>query len=370
MKKPEKVIVGISGGVDSAVAAVMLKKQGYEVEGVFLRLWRNDNVEKFGIKRNDTEAENDAKKICGKIDIPLKVIDVRQEFKKKVVKYFLQEYQAGRTPNPCVFCNEKLKFQALFSQLCKAKADFVATGHYARLRREIKNSKFQTKLFKAKDKNKDQSYFLYRLKQNQLTKLFFPLGEYEKIQVKEMAKEFGLGLEEKRESQNICFLLDDDTGIFLKKNLRLKSGDIVSQDGVTLGRHLGLPLYTIGQRRGINIGGTGPYYVFKKDKEKNILSVTNNSNDPALFFSKVVLEKISWTKGEIKLPLKAFVRTRYQQKAVYAIILKKKEGTSKNQNEYTVDFKSPQKFIASGQSAVFYSDAGEVIGGGIIKNSE
>jgi tRNA-uridine 2-sulfurtransferase len=385
----KKIIVGLSGGVDSSVAAAILKNQGWEVLGVYLRLWRDGNIEGRRRGRNDTEemqngAEGDARDLCKKLDIPLKIVDVREKFKKKVVKYFLDEYRSGRTPNPCVFCNENLKFKALFEETKKIEADYVATGHYARLRREIpnyksqitnlayrqagkykiQNTKYKAKLFKASDKSKDQSYFLYRLKQEQLSKLIFPLGEYKKTEVRRMAREMGLKTAEKRDSQNVCFLLDDNMPKFLRENIGLKNGKIVDQGGEVVGKHEGLPLYTIGQRKGIRIGGTGPYYVTGKDFQKNILQVTNEPEDARLNLKSLIVENISWTREKIKTPFRALVATRYQQKEVYATIKEHQMET-----KYEVEFDKSQKFIAQGQSAVFYSEEGEVLGGGIIGKS-
>ena len=362
-QEKKKILVGLSGGVDSSVGAAILKTRGYEVEGFFLRLWRNESArlcQGLGEAREDEEI---AKEIAKKIGIEFRVIDARDKFKKEVVKYFLDEYCAGRTPNPCVFCNENLKFKILFNEADKIKADWVATGHYARIKKE----KSGYKLFKARDKTKDQSYFLYRLKQKQLARLIFPLGEYKKTQVKNMARKFGFATAEKKESQNACFLSNSDTSKFLKNNLKLRKGRIIDQNGKIIGEHEGLPLYTIGQRKGIKIGGTGPYYVSGKDLQKNILLATNEPRDVKLDIKEIELANISWTGGKIKAPLRALVATRYQQKEVYATIEKHKtrEGTS-----HAIVFERPQKFIAPGQSAVFYSENGEVIGGGIIKNSK
>jgi tRNA-specific 2-thiouridylase len=307
------------------------------------------------------------------------VIDARERFKKEVVEYFLDEYRSGRTPNPCVFCNEKLKFKILFEEARRIRADWVATGHYARLRREISNDKYQitnplsgradkfqasnskpkTKLFKAADETKDQSYFLYRLKQEQLRKLIFPLGEYKKSEVKKMARELGFASAERRETQNVCFLLDEDVSSFLKENLALEKGDIVDQNGLILGTHEGLPLYTIGQRKGVRIGGTGPYYVSGKDFSRNVLFVTNSPGDIKLERKEIILREVSFLSRKTKLSFRALVATRYQQKEIYATIFKR--GV-----EYSIRFEKSQRFVAPGQSAVFYSKKGEVLGGGII----
>lgn len=336
--------MAMSGGVDSSVSAALLKQTGYEVRGVFLRLQDGTNFSK---------SLSDAGKIAKILEIPLKVVDARAVFKKEVIGYFLNEYRANNTPNPCVFCNEHIKFKILFEEARKMRAEYIATGHYARLR--------QGKLYEAKDRNKDQSYFLYRLKQRQLSKIIFPLGEYEKTEVKKLAKKFGLPVYEKKESQDVCFLSGICPEEFLAKKLKLFPGEIADGQGKIIGRHQGLPLYTIGQRRRINIGGTGPYYVVGKNAKKNQLIVASNEKDPALFSKTTILKNVRWVSGPAKKK-KVLMRTRYRDPLVYATIDKNKAG-------YEIIFSEPQKAVATGQSAVFYGEDGEVLGGGIISAS-
>ena len=360
----------MSGGVDSAVAAALLKEQGYGVLGFFMRMHSGERTEK------DLA---DLEKVCEKLGIPLCIKDVRSRFKKEVIKYFLDSCAAGRTPNPCVFCNENFKFKIILEEGERGGFDYVATGHYARItkiqetrNKQISNFKFQIsnkaqnpnfKLKTARDKSKDQSYFLYRLGQKELARIIFPLGEYEKTEVKKMAEKLGLSVSEKKESQDVCFLAGQTTELFLKNNLKLKKGKIVNEAGRIIGEHSGLPLYTLGQRKGINIGGTGPYYVIAKDSSKNQLVVTNDKKGAALFLGKVFLEDVHWVGGDApELPMRVLARSRYRNPLVYAII-----GRQKIKKTLTIEFEKPEKALASGQSVVFYAENGEVIGGGIIK---
>lgn len=363
--KEKKVLVGVSGGVDSAVTCALLKNKGYAVSAVFLRFW--GSVEK------NKKALADAKKICLLLDVPLTIKDVRAEFKKTVVKYFLSEYACGRTPNPCVFCNEKMKFKLLFEVAKKMGIEFVATGHYARVMKHetcsmkqktsSKKQEIDYKLFPASDKKKDQSYFLYRLKQKQLSKIIFPLGGYSKEAVRKLAKKFGLPVFDKSDSQDVCFMADNDLRKFLKGKIRLKKGKIFDTEGKMVGEHRGLPLYTIGQRKGIEIGGTGPYFVVAKDMKKNRLLVASKSNHSVVAQKAVDLEKVVWTSGvPVKMPASVLARTRYHNPLSRAII-----SVIKGKEACRVEFDAPQKAISPGQSVVFYAKNEEILGGGIIK---
>jgi len=336
------VLVAMSGGVDSSVAALLLKNKGYDVQGIFLDFF------------NGKKAISEVKKVSAKIRIPLKIIDASGNLKKIVVKYFLEELKKGDTPNPCVVCNKEIKFKILFEKMLELKADFVATGHYAQVH-EVKSQKSKVKsfgLFEARDKNKDQSYFLYKLNQKELSKIIFPLGEYTKTEVRKIAKKFKLSVFDKKESQDICFIPENGHETFLKKNLKLDQGKIIDYRGDILGKHRGLPFYTIGQRKGIKIGGAGPYYVIRKNFKQNALIV---GSEKELFSKKMKLKNINWIVDKPKLPFKTFIRTRYRSILVYATI-----------NKDGVEFEKPQRAITPGQSAVFYSKKGEVIGGGVI----
>jgi tRNA-specific 2-thiouridylase len=362
VKKNEKVIVAMSGGVDSSVTAALLKNQGYEVIGVFMRFWSEE-----GLRRDQAinkccsfEAYNDARKVANRLAIPIYTLNMKVSFKKLVVDYFLKEYQAGRTPNPCVECNRFIKFGELLRKAKAMGANYVATGHYARLRREIPNSKFQVpsfKLLKGKDLEKDQSYFLYTLTQEKLKHILFPVGDYSKPRVRAMAKGFGLPVHAKKDSQEVCFA-GASLKNFLKKYLEVKSGKIVELESEKkLGEHDGLPFYTIGQRRGLALGG-GPWYVVKIDTRKNVLYVSRDQKK--LLSKELVAEKVNWISGAApKLPIRVKAKIRYKHKEAPAIIKKIK-------NNYKIIFTKPQRAVTAGQSVVFYK-GDEVLGGGVIK---
>ncbi len=322
----------MSGGVDSSVAAVLLKKQGHEVVGVFMRL-------------GESAGEKAAKKVAKKLGIKFLVWDFGREFKKVVKDYFLRELSAGRTPNPCVICNPKIKFGLFLNKALKSGADFIATGHYARAK--------SGRLFAAKDKIKDQSYFLYGLNQKQLSKTIFPLGDMTKKQVVALAKKRHLPYRA-GESFDICFI--DDYQGFLKKHLKLKPGKIVDSAGKILGHHQGLALYTIGQRA--NVGGPGPFYVVAKDSRKNFLVVSNK--EKSLYEKELIAGRVNWLGGRAKLPCQCQIKIRYQSLTAAATL------KDLNKNQVKVIFKRPQRAITTGQSAVFYGSSGEVLGGGIV----
>lgn len=348
-KNSQRVFVGLSGGVDSSVAAALLKEHGYEVAGVFMRFWSEDKKKENGCC--STGAEAAARLVTEKLNIPFYVWEFGREFKKTVVDYFLADLKAGRTPNPCVICNPQIKFGLFLEQAIKMGADFIATGHYT----VIKKSFGSYKLFQAKDKTKDQSYFLYRLNQKQLSRIIFPLGNLTKKEVYRLAKKFDLPYRQ-GESFDVCFI--DDYRRFLKKYLKMKPGKIIDLAGNVLGSHQGLALYTLGQRTGV--GGPGPFYAVKKDSRKNILSVSNNERD--LYQREILTEKINWLSGQLpKAPLKCKIKIRYQSKVAKAVV------KLYSKSRVRIVFDRPQWAPTPGQSAVFYSPKGEVLGGGIIK---
>jgi len=349
----------MSGGVDSSVAAAILKNQGYDVVGVFMRFWqdtpntREHNTELHGIENKccSFDAYSDAKRVAEMLDIPFYALDMKAPFKKTVVDYFLDEYKKGRTPNPCVECNRFIKFGEFLKKAKAMGADYIATGHYTR----IKNKELRIKLLKGKDADKDQSYFLYTLTKDQLKHCLFPIGEYAKPKVRTMAKKLGLSIHNKKDSQEVCFI-GDNLENFLKKWLKLKSGKIIElETKKILGEHRGLSLYTIGQRKGLGFSG-GPYYVAKIDIKSNTLIVSKNEKE--IFGKELKLKKVNFISDAPEFPLKVKTKIRYGHKGADSVL-------TKENNIYKIIFDKPQRAITSGQSAVFYKGE-EVIGGGII----
>lgn len=355
-----RVLVAMSGGVDSSVAAQLLKNQGYDVAGVFLHFWKDESAGNKAENRCcSLESLLDAREVAAKIGIPLYTFNFSEPFKKAVVDNFLSEYEAGRTPNPCVVCNRKIKIGLLLKHARVLGYDYVATGHYL----SIKKVGRQYQLFKAKDVNKDQTYFLYTFGQDELKHLLFPLGGYIKPNVRKLAEKFNLKVAHKAESQDICFLSGDHNN-FLKKYLALKPGDIkLLETSEKIGEHLGLPLYTIGQRRGL-VGGTGPYYVAKFDYKKNILYVVKNWNENILYQPGLIAKKVNWLSDKLsKRVFKCEAVIRYGHKAVKCTVTPKDKKT-KNL-DYIIMFDKPQRAVTPGQSIVFYNKK-QVLGGGLI----
>ncbi|TSC91973.1 MAG: tRNA-specific 2-thiouridylase [Parcubacteria group bacterium Licking1014_17] len=360
------VYVAMSGGVDSSVAAALLstrggsalggKKQGFNVTGVFFKPWQPSKNISFCLWKKDRE---DAMKVAGILGIKFKTWDFSKEYGQDVVKYMVTSYRKGITPNPDVMCNKKIKFGLFLKKALAEGADFIATGHYARIKK-TKDGIYR--LLKGIDKNKDQSYFLYTLAQKELSRSIFPIGDYEKPEVRKMAKKFGLPVYNKKDSQGICFVGNMDVKNFLKKNIKPKEGNIILMEtGKIIGKHDGVYYYTIGQRHGpdIKIGG-GPYFVARKDVGKNILYVTKNAGSKYLKSEKIGLEKVTWVEKEPKMPYVVSAKLRYRSSSIGAKIIKSKTG------RYELIFKKPAKTPAPGQSAVFYK-GDKVLGGGIIK---
>lgn len=332
-----KVICALSGGVDSAVMTLILKEK-HNVRGIFLKM-------------HSCSDEKKVKKIAEKLKIPLDIIDVRKEFQKRVIIPFIKTYKNNQTPNPCVICNKELKFYFLLEQLKKFSVDFVATGHYARIKK-IDNSYH---LLRAKIESKDQSYFLYRLTQEDLKKIIFPLANFNKKEILEIAKRNHLIDNFYQESQEICFI-KDNIGDYLQKKIGQNQGKIVNINGKILGEHQGLHFYTIGQRRGIGFSG-GPFYVIKKDIKNNILVVSSDKKDLSKIFFGII--EVNWI-NKINFPINVKVKVRSKGRLRAATIIKKEK-------DYFVELQEGEEGITPGQSAVFYK-GDEVLGGGIIKN--
>jgi len=376
--KKTKIVVAMSGGVDSSVAAALLKKRGYFVVGVFMKFWKEGRAGENSCC--SVESEKLARAVAKKVGIPFYVMNVEKEFKKKVVDYFLAEYKRGNTPNPCVVCNKEIKFGILIKKALSLGADFIATGHYARISlgdklfsgievplllsasrprpaKSLSPRSIQIKLLKGKDKEKDQSYFLWQLNQVQLSRVMFPVGGYTKPEVRKLAKKFNLPTAQTPESQEICFI-SKTTNEFLKKHLKSKLGDIVDTSGKKIGEHQGLWFYTIGQRRGLEIQ-QGPWFAVAKDYKNNILVVSKSEKD--LESKETTVKNVNWISGKKpRLPMKAQVKIRYKSNLIPSLIRANKGRGVK------VIFAKPQKAITPGQSAVFYK-GNELLGGGIIQ---
>lgn len=339
------VYVGMSGGVDSSVAALLLKEQGYSVTGFTLDLWKNTSDE--GIE--------DAKRVCEKLGIPHETVDLKDLFAEKVVKSFLNEYAKARTPNPCVTCNKYIKFGAMLDYI-NGKADYIATGHYAKAVHEGGKHYFR----QGRDLKKDQTYMFYTLKQEQIAKILMPLGEYDKNEIRKIAEENGFLNAQKHDSQDICFLAGMSLKQFLKENAPqcLKCGDIVSADGSVLGHHNGVALYTIGQRKGLGIASSGKIYVTELDSEKNtvVLGEEKYLFSKEIFVSGVNFQYIPYPEK----PVHASVKIRYAAKPAPAEIIPEN-------GRVRIVFDEPQRAATPGQSAVFYLDD-ILIGGGTIEN--
>ncbi|TCS90824.1 tRNA (5-methylaminomethyl-2-thiouridylate)-methyltransferase [Keratinibaculum paraultunense] len=359
MKK--RVILGMSGGVDSSVAALLLKEAGYEVIGIFMKNW--EEKDEYGVC-TATEDANDARRVASQLNIPFYTINFEKEYWDRVFSYFLDEYKKGRTPNPDVMCNQEIKFNAFLDYALKLDADYIAMGHYARVK-EIDGKYY---LLRGIDKNKDQSYFLSRIDQKALSKTLFPIGHLTKKEVRKIAEEHNLYTAHKKDSTGICFIGErDDFDKFLDEYLLTKEGDIVNVDGGKIGRHTGLIHYTLGQRRGIGIGGIGtgePWFVAGKDLKNNILYVAQGENHPALYSISLIGEPPKWIIGNAPdMPLKCTAKFRYRQKDIPVTVNILDNG------ELYIKYDYPVKAVTPGQVAVLYQD--EIcLGGSIIKSIE
>ncbi len=359
-----KVIVGMSGGVDSSVAALLLQQQGYAVEGLFMKNWEDDDDEEHCTSRADMI---DAMAVCDRLNIPFHFVNFAREYWDRVFAYFLEEYRAGRTPNPDILCNREIKFRAFLDHaLNNLGAQAIATGHYARLHRDAHG----VHLCKGLDDNKDQSYFLHALSQEQLNRVLFPVGDLPKPEVRRIAEQASLATARKKDSTGICFIGERRFSEFLQRYLPAQPGDIVTLDGKVIGQHHGLMYYTLGQRQGLGIGGLRdfgeePWFVVAKDLSRNRLVVTQGTDHPALYHSALIARQVTWVVApEIVpgLPFECCAKTRYRQPDQACRIEKLSADAIK------VVFKQPQRAITPGQSVVFYAGE-ECLGGAVIEQA-
>lgn len=355
------IIVGLSGGVDSSVAALLLKEQGHHVEGVFMKNWEEDDTDTFCPASIDME---DAQRVCDQLQIELHRVNFAAEYWERVFTDFLAEYKAGRTPNPDILCNQEIKFKAFLHYAKQRGADYIATGHYARS--DYHNNQFR--LLKGLDPGKDQSYFLYTLTQEQLSHSLFPIGELHKNKVREIAEKAGFANHAKKDSTGICFIGERKFKTFLNDYLPAKPGLIETTDGLVIGKHDGLMFYTLGQRQGLKIGGLKhaaetAWYVVNKNIDRNVLIVAQGQDHPSLYSNALITQKIHWIQGtKPALPLKAFAKTRYRQADQACTIHQLDEKQVK------IEFEEPQRAVTPGQSVVFYEND-QCLGGGIIEQS-
>lgn len=388
-----RVFVGLSGGVDSSVAAALLIKEGYDVTGVFMKNWSEPHLDSHKGPCWIDE-RHDAMRVAAKLKIPFLTFDFEKEYKEQVVDYMFREYEAGRTPNPDIMCNKLIKFPLFWREAKKLGADFIATGHYARIRpphtlaflacseskskgggNDLLSSPYEGearrgfKLLKGVDEKKDQSYFLYGINQEDLSHTLFPVGDLTKPEVRKIAAKLNLPTAKKAESMGICFVGEVKIKDFLQKKIKARPGKIVDTDGNAVGKHDGIWYYTIGQRSGLGVGGGEPYFVVGKDVKKNILVVARGADHPALYNKEAELRNIHWISGvPPKLPLKAVIRLRHQHPGGRATIVKlkgSKNPTGSENQKVKIIFDKDERAITPGQSAVFYK-GDECLGGGVV----
>lgn len=354
-----KVVVGMSGGVDSSVTALLLKQQGYDVIGIFMKNW--DDTDENGFC-TATEDYKDVQTVANQIGIPYYSVNFEKKYWNKVFTYFLDEYKRDRTPNPDVMCNKEIKFKAFLDYAIELGADYVATGHYARVARDNDGT---VHLLRGVDNNKDQTYFLNQLSQKQLQKVMFPLGELEKSEVRRIAKEAGLATAEKKDSTGVCFIGEKNFKEFLSNYLPAQPGKMVAEDGTVMGEHAGLMYYTIGQRKGLGIGGTNgtnnePWFAIGKDQQKNILYVGQGYHHDNLYSDYLLASELSFVDD--KFTAQSFdctAKFRYRQQDTTVHVDIREDGTAK------VTFAEPVRAITPGQAVVFY-DGEECLGGATI----
>ncbi len=380
---PKRIFVGMSGGVDSSVAAALLVKQGHEVVGVYMKNWSQDLP---GFVCPWKEDYQDAKRVAVQLGIEFRMYDFETQYRHKVVDYMIEEFQAGRTPNPDIMCNQEVKFKLFLETALEDGADLIATGHYARVGHQTKKNFLEKEnvqnsqkshllevrpltdeenvisagLGMAKDANKDQTYFLYRVTKQALAKTLFPLGGYTKPEVRALAKKFGLATATKKESMGICFVGKVGIKDFLQQYVTSSPGNIVDGSGQVLGHHDGAIFYTIGQRHGLDVGGGLPYYVTGKNMKKNEVYVTTNIDDQQLWNDEIVVTDVHWINAEPKTATNLEVRTRHRASLIEVTNISK-EGDGK----WRLKLAEKVRALTPGQSAVLY-DMGHVLGGGIV----
>lgn len=350
-----KVVVAMSGGVDSSVAAALLKEQGYDVIGMMMRLWSEPGKEDSN-RCCTPDSMGQARRVAAKLDIPFYVVDAKDVFHNTVVQYFFDGYARGETPNPCLICNRQIRWTFLLDHALAFGADFMATGHYVRIRRDDNG---KSGLWRAVDKSKDQSYVLHVLTQEKLKHALFPVGDYPKPEIRAIAERYGLPTASRKDSQDLCFLAGEDYRTFLQRNaaIILKPGQIVTRDGTTLGEHDGLANYTIGQRKGLGLSSPVPLYVLGKNADTNTLVVGTQEELGSL---ELTARDVNWVSGEAPgEPFRAEVKIRYTAKEAWATVTPIEGGRVR------VQFDAPQRDITAGQAAVFFQDD-LMRGGGII----
>ncbi|MGZ8267039.1 MAG: tRNA 2-thiouridine(34) synthase MnmA [Burkholderiales bacterium] len=362
MAARKRIVVGMSGGVDSSVAALLLKQQGHDIVGLFMKNWEDDDTDEHCTSRQDLI---DAVAVADRIGIDIDAVNFSAEYKERVFTEFLAEYRAGRTPNPDVLCNAEIKFRAFLDHALALGADYIATGHYA----QVREFEGLYQLLKAEDGTKDQSYFLYRLNQEQLSKTLFPLGGLYKRDVREIARREGLPNHDKRDSTGICFIGERPFREFLNRYLPANPGDIYTLDGRLVGRHMGLMFYTLGQRQGLGIGGQrdgdgDAWYVAEKDVDRNRLVVVQGREHRVLYSTRLTATHLNWVSGAAPRCNWVYgAKTRYRQKDAPCTL------TACTDERCTVDFAEPQWAVTPGQSVVVY-ESRVCLGGGIIETAE
>ena len=354
----KRVLVAMSGGVDSSVAACLLKEGGYEVIGATMRIWKETDGTDHPYGCCGVAHVEDARRVAQQLGIPFYVLNLEEAFEREVIAYFCEEYERGRTPNPCILCNERIKFGSLLERAKALGAHYLATGHYARVGLDPASGRFLLK--RGIDPKKDQSYVLFSLSQDQLRHCLFPLGIFRKGEVRGIASSLGLRVHDKPESQEICFIHDRSYHSFLEERLKsaTEPGPIVDKNGTVLGRHRGIPFYTIGQRRGLRLARGVPLYVVALDPKRNVVVVGEKHE---VFRDTFVVRRVNWIpEEEAPSSCRAWVKIRYNHPGAEAVLFRQGDRTLK------VQFKEPQKAITPGQAAVFY-DGETVLGGGWIE---